>query len=197
MSFMDEISSGGGAKLLKFDGRAGNYVVRGSDETFNNQEFIADIYAAKGGYIKFGDKGQAPERHLGSVFPKDEAPLRGSLGNTDKASWPKGKFGDEPEDPWTQVIEIPLRHKESGELYVFTAQSKTALGAAKDLLSHCRKLPEGFEPAVRLGVGSYKGKFGAVKKPVLSVVGKVAIDEADGGDGSHHPFNDQLSFDFK
>jgi hypothetical protein len=57
MSFMDEVSGGGGAKLLKFDGKAGNYVVRGSDANFNNQEFVADIYAAKGGYIKFGEKG--------------------------------------------------------------------------------------------------------------------------------------------
>src|SRR5262249_1701187 len=143
MSFMDEVSSGGGAKLLKFDGRAGHYVVRGSDENFNNQLFIADIYAAKGGYIKFGEKGQAPERHLGSVFPKDEAPLRSSLGNTDKSEWPKGKFGDEPEDPWTCVIEIPLTHKELGDQYAFTAQSKTALGAVKDFLSQCRRLPDG------------------------------------------------------
>jgi hypothetical protein len=28
---------------VKFDGRAGNYVVRGSDANFNNQEFVADI----------------------------------------------------------------------------------------------------------------------------------------------------------
>ena len=123
MGFMDEVA-GGGNKLLRFDGRAGNYVVRGSEDTLNNQEFIADIYAAKGGYLKFGGEGQAPERHLGSIFPKDEAPLRASLGNTDKGEWVKGKFGDEPEDPWTSVIEIPMRHKESGESYTFTAQFK-------------------------------------------------------------------------
>ena len=100
MGFMDEVSSGGGAKLLRFDGRAGNYVVRGSDDTFNNQEFVASIYESKGGYLKFGEKGQAPERHLGSIFPKDEAPLRSSVGNLDKSEWPKAKFGgDEPEDP--------------------------------------------------------------------------------------------------
>ena len=31
MGFMDEVSSGGGTKLLKFDGKAGSYVVRGSE----------------------------------------------------------------------------------------------------------------------------------------------------------------------
>jgi hypothetical protein len=99
MSFMDDVSGGGGAKLLKFDGRAGNYVVRGSDATLNNEAFVADIYAAKGGYIKFGGKGVPPERQLGPVFPKSEAPLRATLGNTDKSEWAAGKFGDEPEDP--------------------------------------------------------------------------------------------------
>jgi hypothetical protein len=191
MGFMDEVSGGGGAKLLKFDGRAGNYGVRGSDASFNNQEFVAEIYAAKGGYVKFGEKGQAPERHLGAVFLKDEAPLRAALGNTDKSEWPKAKFGgDEPEDPWTQVIEIPLRHKESGERFVFTAQSKTALAAAKDFLGHCRRLPEGFEPVVRLCVGSFNSKFGAVKKPLLSIIGKVPMESADEG----NPFDDEIPF---
>jgi hypothetical protein len=181
MSFLSEVFGSGGAKLLKFDGKAGNYIVRGSDSNYNNQEFVADIYAAKGGYIKFGEKGQPPERHLGSVFPKDEAPLRSSLGNTDKDEWPAGKFGDEPEDPWTQVIEIPLRHKESGDEFLFTASSKTSLGAAKDFLGSCRRLPEGFEPVVRLGIGSFKSRYGMVKKPHLVITGKVAMDGHEEG----------------
>jgi hypothetical protein len=189
--FMDEIVSGG-VKLLKFDGRAGNYVVRDSEETFIDQEFVANIYAARGGYIKFGIKGQPPERHLGSVFPKDTAPQRASLGNTDKSQWPKAKFGgdDEREDPWVSIIEIPLRHRESGEEYVFTAQSKTSLAAAKDFLTQCHRLPEGYEPAIRLRVSSYTGKYGAVKKPLLSIVGKVPIEtETDG-----NPFDDEVPF---
>jgi hypothetical protein len=190
VSFMDEVSGGGGTKLLKFDGRAGNYVVRGSDANLNSQEFIVDVYAARGGYIKFGEKGQAPERHLGSVFPKDEAPLRTSLGNTDKAEWSPGMFGDAPEDPWVQVIELPLRHKESGESFTFTAQSKTALAAAKDLLAQCRRLPDAFEPIVRLNIGSFKGRFGTVKKPILSIVGKVAIE----GEPEGHPLDDEIPF---
>jgi hypothetical protein len=190
MPFLDEVSSGGGAKLLKFDGRAGNYVVRGSDDTLNNQEFVADIYAARGGYLKFGAKGQPPERQLGSVYPKDEAPARSSLGNLDKSEWVAGKFSEEPEDPWTQVIEIPLRHRESGEAFVFTAASKTSLAAAKDLLGLCRRLPEGFEPVVRLAIGSFKGKYGVVKKPTLPIIGKVAIE---GGD-EQNPLDDEVPF---
>jgi hypothetical protein len=70
MGFMDEVGGGGGAKLLKFDGKAGNYVVRGSEGSFNNQEFVADVFGAKGGYLKFGGKDQPPERQLGSIFPQ-------------------------------------------------------------------------------------------------------------------------------
>jgi hypothetical protein len=187
---MDEVSGGGGAKLLKFDGKAGNYVVRGSDANFNNQEFVADIYAAKGGYIKFGAKGEAPERSLGSIFPKDAAPLRSTLGNTNKAEWPPGRFGDEPEDPWTQVIEIPLRHKDCGDAFLFTASSKTSLGAVKDFLGSCRRLPEGFEPIVRLAVGYFKSRYGVVKKPQLIVTGKVPMEGGDDG----NPFDDEIPF---
>jgi hypothetical protein len=133
----------------------------------------------------------APERHLGSIFPKDEAPLRSTLGHVDKSQWPKAKFGgDEPEDPWTQCIEIPMTAKDSGEAYIFTAQSKTALAAAKDFLGHCRRLPDGHEPVVRLCVSSYKGKFGMVKKPPLSIVGKVPLGE----NNDANPFNDEIPF---
>jgi hypothetical protein len=176
MGFMDEVSSGGGAKLLKFDGKAGSYVVRGSEATFNGQEFLADVYSATGGFLKFNGKGQQPERRTDIVFPKDQAPSRASLGDLDRSKWETGKFGDEPEDPWTPVIEFPLTHRETGEAYTFTAQSKTSLAAAKDLLGLSRRLPESFLPIVRLDVGSFNGKFGPVKKPVLSMIGKSPIE---------------------
>ena len=86
--------------------------------------------------------------------------------------------GDAPEDPWMQVIEIPLRHKETGDSLHLHRAVQTSLAAAKDLLAQCRRLPEAFEPVVRLSIGSFKGRFGVVKKPLLSVVGKVPIDGA-------------------
>ena len=107
MGFMDEVSSGGGTKLLKFDGRAGNYVVRGSEATFNGQEFVVDVSSATGGFLKFKGKGEPPERHMGPIFPKDLAPARASLGDLDKSQWPEGKFGDEPEDPWSASHRTP------------------------------------------------------------------------------------------
>ena len=91
MGFIDEAAGGGGPPILKFNKEA-KYAKSGSDESFNEQEFVADVHAARGGYIKFGEKGQAPEKHLGPIFPKDEAPLRSSLGNADKSEWVKGRF---------------------------------------------------------------------------------------------------------
>ena len=58
MGFMDETSSAGGPPILKWTKEA-KYLKRGSDEPFNDQEFVADVHAARGGYIKFGEKGQA------------------------------------------------------------------------------------------------------------------------------------------
>ena len=111
--------------------QGGAYAKSGSDESFNDQEFVADVHAARGGYIKFGEKGQAPEKHLGSIFPKDEAPLRSSLGNTDKSEWAKGRFSDEPEDPWTAVIEIPLQAQGNGRR-VSVLRSKQNIAWCRD-----------------------------------------------------------------
>jgi hypothetical protein len=191
MGFMNEAAGGGGPPIMKFSKEA-KYVRSGSEESYNDQEFVADTHAARGGYLKFGEKGQAPERHLGSVFPKDEAPLRASLGNLDKSEWPPSKFNKgEVEDPWTAVIEIPLKNKATGEELLFVAQSKTSLGAAKDFLTQARRVPDGFNPVIRLGVGSFKSKFGPIKKPVLSIVGKVA---ADGATKEQAPFDDAVGF---
>ena len=99
MGFMDEVSSGGATKLLKFDGKAGSYVVRGSEATFNGQEFLADVYSATGGFLKFNGKGQQPERRTGLVFPKDLAPARSSLGDLPKAPGPMVALVTGPKTP--------------------------------------------------------------------------------------------------
>lgn len=189
MGFSDDIGVGGGKPLLKFDGKEAIYKTRNSEEILNDQEYVAKIREAVAGYIKFSG-GDRPERRLGAIYPKDEAPPRSSLGDTDKTQWTKGKFGDEPADPWTAVIEIPLVHRETGEEYLFAAQSKTSISAVMDLLAQAKRVPEGFNPVIRLGVGSFKGKFGKVKKPVLTIVGKVA----NGASGNGAPFNDDITF---
>ena len=50
---------------------------------------------------------------------------------------------------------------------------------------------DGFDPVIRLGVGSFKSKFGPIKKPVLSIVGKVP---SNGAVKDEPPFDDRLEF---
>ena len=83
MGFMDGISSGA-AKFVGFDGKEATYKVQGVDQPLNGQQFIAHILEAVGGYIKFNGKETQPERRMGNVFPKDEAPDRDTLG---EAAW--------------------------------------------------------------------------------------------------------------
>jgi hypothetical protein len=98
---------------------------------------------------------------------------------------------DVADTPWTAVIEIPLKHKETGEELLFCAQSKTSLGAARDFLAQARRVPQGFDPVIRLSVGSFRSKFGPIKKPVLSIIGKVP---GNGAVKDDPPFDDPLQF---
>jgi hypothetical protein len=189
MGVLDEIF-GGGAKILKFNGQSGSFVARDSDQPLNNAEMVVDVLGARGGFIKFGASGQAPERHLGSIFPKDESPARGTLGNLDKGEWPTGRFSQEPEDPWVMLIEIPMTNKMSGESFVFAAQTRGSLAAAKDFLVAARKLPEGYNPVVKLSVGGFKGKYGQVKRPVLAIVGKMEVE----GGAEESALDDEVPF---
>ena len=91
------------------------------------------------------------------------------------------------------MIEIPLQHRETGEELLFCAQSKTSIGAAMDFLAQARRVPGGFDPVIRLGVGSFKSKFGPIKKPVLSIVGKAPSGGAVDGK-NEPPFSDSLEF---
>ena len=173
MGFMDENAGGGGPPLIKWNGQEGKYVKHNSDVALNDECFIADPVGAVAGYLKFKGKGEPPERHTGPIYPKDEAPARASLGDTDQSEWAMGRFSNEPEDPWTPVIELPIRHKETGEQCVLTCQSKTAIGAAKDLFSQLRRVPPGHDPVIKLAVGTMQTRYGKRKKPVFSLVGQV------------------------
>ena len=52
-------------------------------------------------------------------------------------------------------------------------------------------MSHGFIPVIRLGVGSFKSKFGPIKKPVLSIVGKVP---SSGAAKDEPPLSDSLKF---
>jgi hypothetical protein len=145
---------------MRWNGQEGRYLKHGSDLEFNDECFVLNSAGAVAGYLKFKGKGEPPER---PIYPRDEAPERASLGDTDQSEWPIGRFSNEPEDPWTPVIELPLKHKETGEEYILTCQSKTAIGAAKDLFSQLRRVPPGHDPVIKLAIGSMQTRYGKRK----------------------------------
>jgi hypothetical protein len=189
MGFMDDNAGGGGPPIMRWNGNEAKYLIRDGDVAFNDQEFALNPAGAVAGYIKFTGKGEKPDRRTGPIYPKDEAPERASLGDTDQSKWPKGRFSKEPEDPWTAVVELPLKHQETGEQYTLSLQTKTSIGAAKDLLAQLHRVPPGHDPVIKLATGPMKTKYGARKKPVLSLVGKVPTNGA-----ANKPFDDPLNF---
>ena len=112
MGFMDQNAGGGGPPLMRWNGQEGKYLKYDSELEFNDECFVLNLAGAVAGYLKFRGKGETPERHTGPIYPRDEAPERASLGDTDQSEWPIGRFSNEPEDPWTPVIELPLKHKD-------------------------------------------------------------------------------------
>jgi hypothetical protein len=189
MGFMNDNAGTAGTPLLKWNGQEGKFKKYGGEEEFTDQVFVLNAVAIIAGYVKFAGKGEKPERRTGSIFPKDEVPERASLGDTDQSKWAVGRFSGEPEDPWTAVIELPLKHKETGEDYILTCQGKTAIGAARDLLAQLHRMPNGHDPIIRLMAGNMKTRFGIRKKPVFSIVGKAPTNGAAG-----KPFDDPLNF---
>jgi hypothetical protein len=193
MGFMDQNAGGGGPPLMRWNGQEGKYLKYDSDLEFNDECFVLNPAGAVAGYLKFKGKGEPPERHTGPIYPKDEAPERASLGDTDQSQWAIGPFSNEPEDPWTPVIELPLKHKETGEEFVLSCQSKTAIGAGKDLFSQLRRVPSGHDPVIKLAVGTMQTQFGKRKKPVFSLVGQVP--HADGkAPTANEVFGDDVGF---
>jgi hypothetical protein len=189
MGFVDEV--GNDKKFMGYSGQSGLYSEKGSSEnkTFNGQTAVPNIFEILGGFAKYPVGGGRPEKNLGRIFPKDEAPIRSSLPDLDRSLWVKGKFSNELEDPYRPIIEMPLRLQDTGEEYLFVASNPNALSAIKDLLGQCRKLPEGVLPVVRFDVASFKGKYGPIKKPIFTIVGKVSVEDDGKIEG---PYDDEI-----
>ena len=106
MGFMDEVSNGGGTKLLKFDGKAGNYVLPrgGDDDLQRGQEFVVDAYGAGGRlFLKVQGQGTSNQSDIpGWSSPRTRRRARGITRKLRmRANGTRAKFGSgEPEDPW-------------------------------------------------------------------------------------------------
>jgi hypothetical protein len=180
VGFLDDVVGGGGIARATFDGREGTFNIRGGSATLNDREFVVELGEAQGGFVRFNGPGQPPDKHVGPIFPKDQAPRRGTLPDTDPTKWAPGKFSaGRPEDPYRPVIELVLRERETDETVVLTLQSKTSMAAARDFLQKCRKLPDDTLPIVKLGAGVTKTKYGTFKVPNFSVTGTTGGEDFD------------------
>jgi hypothetical protein len=86
MGFFDQNAGAGGPPIMKWNGNEAKYLIRDGDTAFNDQDFALNAAGIAGGYIKFGGKNEQPERRMGAMYPKDEAPERASLGDKPSSS---------------------------------------------------------------------------------------------------------------
>jgi hypothetical protein len=147
---------------------------------------------ARSGYQRFNGEGERPDVRLGLVFSAQSLPRRDELGDTDESQWPISKLSGRAEDPWREIMMVPLESVEAGELYIFQTSSVTGLRAVANLLRQASRLaskdPDNL-PVVKLRSGGFDHrKFGWVRVPAFEFVGKAprtniaAADTSLGGD---------------
>ena len=129
---------------------------------------------ARGGYQRFGAKGERPEYRVDLIFG-GKPPTRNELGGTNENEWPISDFSGEREDPWKEVQMVPLQSIEDGQVYVFSTMSVTGLRAVSNLLHQAARMAakDGDNyPVIKLRCGGYEHKkFGWVKVPAFERVG--------------------------
>src|SRR5262249_30814986 len=130
---------------------------------------------ARGGFQRFGEKGEKPQFKLGLVFGAAPPPERDDLGDSDPEEWPISDFSGVREDPWKEVLLVPLQSIEDGTVYVFSTMSITGLRAVGNLLTQSARMAtkDGDNyPVIKLRCGGYEHKkFGWVKVPAFERVG--------------------------
>jgi hypothetical protein len=147
----------------------------GDEELPEGTELACIWDQARGGYQRFRGKGERPELKLGLVFG-GKPPEREELGDTDPTQWPDSDLTGRPEDPWREVLMVPLQSVETGEVYIFSTMSITGLRAVSNLLTQSARMaakePD-FYPVVAIRAGGYEHrKFGWVRVPAFERRGR-------------------------
>jgi hypothetical protein len=129
----------------------------------------------RGGFQKFGEKGERPEYRVALIF-SGKPPERDELPDNDPKEWPISKLSREQEDPWREVILVPLQSTEDGQVYVFSTMGVTGLKAASNLLMQSARMASkdgDSYPVIKLRRGGYEDRrFGWVNVPAFERVGK-------------------------
>jgi hypothetical protein len=130
---------------------------------------------ARGGYQRFGAKGERPEFRVDLIFG-GKPPERHELPDNDPAQWPISDLTGEREDPWKEVQMVPLQSIDDGQVYVFSTMSVTGLRAVSNLLTQSARMAAkdgDHYPVIKLRCGGYEHKrFGWVKVPGFERTGK-------------------------
>jgi hypothetical protein len=157
--------------------KEGNFILptEGDKEVPEGTEFAVVWDQARAGFQRFGTKGEKPQFRLDLVFG-GKPPNRDQLDDNDPSKWPVSDFSGEREDPWREVLMLPLQSTEDGQVYVFSTMSITGLRAVSNLLTQSARMAskDGDNyPVIKLRCGGYDHKkFGWVKVPAFERVGK-------------------------
>jgi hypothetical protein len=174
MGYLAKHASSGTALRFSKDGKFIKPTC-GDEEVPEGTQLAVIWDQARGGYQRFRGKGERPELKIDLVFG-GKPPEREQLGDTDPSQWEVSDMTGRPEDPWREVLMVPLQSIETGEVLVFSTMSITGLRAVSNLLTQSARLgakdPDHY-PVVALRAGGYEHrKFGWVKVPAFERVGK-------------------------
>jgi hypothetical protein len=157
--------------------KEGKFVLptQGDLELPEGTELVCHWYAARAGRQRFNGKGQRPDMRIDLIFGGNP-PKRDELGDNDPSQWPISDMTGRPEDPWQEVMMVPLEHIDSGEIYIFQTGSVTGLRAVSNLLRQASRLAAKDAdslPVIKLRVGGFEHrKYGWVKVPAFEFIGK-------------------------
>jgi len=182
--YLDEIAPASiVSRMIKFS-KEGEFVTRDDGEAISEDiDLIALCDQTLIGYVKFGAKGEPPERIMGLLYDGFIKPVRETLGDLDINKWELGLDG-KPADPWQHHNYLVLQRCDTGEFFTFATSSKTGRNAVGELLKHynrTRKSHPDEYPVVRLKLAGYDHhdeRVGWVNTPKFAVVGRVPRDSA-------------------
>jgi len=187
--------------LVKFDGKAGQFIVASSGEELDPmRRYIARLPDMWIGWVKFNGEGGPPSRVGGLLYDNYIMPPREALGDTDETDWPLG-LDDKPTDPWLHQQLIPLQDVGTWEMLCFGTTSttgRTAVGALLRAYNRMRRTNPNEVPVIQLVPSSYHHRtFGKVNIPAFKICGKTkydAITEPEPELPLAKDMNDQISF---
>jgi hypothetical protein len=174
MSYLTKYASTGIPMRFNKEGR---FVLptEGGKELPEGAEFAVIWDQARGGYQRFGEKGERPEYRVALIFG-GKPPERNELPNNDPSQWPVSDFSGEQEDPWREVQMVPLQSIDDGQVFVFSTMSVTGLRAVSNLLHQSARMAAkdgDHYPVVKIRCGGYEHKkYGWVKVPGFERTGK-------------------------